>query len=130
LYQFQVDFMLFFDEKEKSIQVVKYQGGAIVSSIDGILDWSGEWAYPRLLLATSQALLALLVVPMSVNQPWTNWWGKNCYTSPVAQTTIVCGYPDNTVSPADFVDTPGIIAPPLLVQNAQIAIDSVDVVCL
>jgi len=71
---------------------------------------------------------------MSVNQPDERAGGaKIAITSPVAQTTRFAGYPDNTVSPADFVDTPGIHKPHhqlgfVLVQNAQIAIDSVDVV--
>jgi len=60
---------------------------------------------------------------------------KIAITSPVSDDTeSFAGYPDNTVSPADFVDTPGIHKPHhqlgfVLVQNAQLRLIPCGAVC-
>lgn len=109
-----------------------------MSSIDGdILDWSGEVSIPQAPSGYKSGFIGIIGRPNVGKSTLMNQLvgQKIAITSPVAQTTRnrLRGILTTPAAQLIFVDTPGIHKPhhrlgEVLVQNAQIAIDSVDVI--
>ncbi len=108
-----------------------------MSSIDGdILDWSGGVSIPQAPAGYKSGFIGIIGRPNVGKSTLMNQLvgQKIAITSPVAQTTRnrLRGILTTPAAQLIFVDTPGIHKPhhrlgEVLVQNAQIAIDSVDV---